>query len=316
MIPNGQSDQPDPDLTTNEIAAQLDQILAAPEFSKSKLMAGFLRFVVDETLAGRSDRIKQYTIATRVFQRDSDFDPQIDPVVRVQAAKVRRALSRHYYEEGRDAEVLIKIPKGTYVPSFSRCDPAQKATGRSAIPVTQTLPTVAVMPFQNQSGDPSQDFLATGFAEDLSTELSRFSNVDVVAYFSSQQQSSEEFDLSRVGRELNADFLVTGSLRQSEPEFRLNVHVYETASGKQIWAERFRETRAAASLWEIQDGVLLSVVARIAGRNGAIATKTVQSSRRIERASLSGYEAVLRALHYENTLRREDLLQAKQALLS
>ena len=74
--------------------AQLQRVLSAPEFVASERMTGFLGFVVNETLYGQTDRIKQYTIATKVFERDSDFNQQIDPIVRVQAAKIRRALQR------------------------------------------------------------------------------------------------------------------------------------------------------------------------------------------------------------------------------
>ncbi len=100
--------------------AQLQRILSAPEFVASERMTGFLSFVVNETLDGRADRIKQYTIATKVFERDSDFNQQIDPIVRVQAAKIRRALQRYYFEEGTDDPVRIDIPKGTYVPTLAQ----------------------------------------------------------------------------------------------------------------------------------------------------------------------------------------------------
>jgi hypothetical protein len=71
--------------------AELQRVLSAPEFVASERMTGFLSFVVNETLDGRMDWIKQYTIATKVFERDRDFNQQIDPIVRVQAVKIRRA---------------------------------------------------------------------------------------------------------------------------------------------------------------------------------------------------------------------------------
>lgn len=81
---------------------------------------GFLRYLVEQTLAGRADRLKGYTIATAVFERDGSFDAQADPVVRTEAGRLRRALERYYLVAGQCDPVLIEVPKGRYVPSFSR----------------------------------------------------------------------------------------------------------------------------------------------------------------------------------------------------
>ena len=79
----------------------------------------FLRYVVEETLAGRADRIKAYAIGTEVFERNADFDAQSDPVVRIEAGRLRRALERYYLSEGRSDPIVITIPKGAYVPHFT-----------------------------------------------------------------------------------------------------------------------------------------------------------------------------------------------------
>ena len=160
---------------SDAIRLHLDRILASPDFVSSKMMSAFLAFVVNETLGGRADRIKQYTIATSVFERDGRFDQQTDPVVRVQAAKVRRAMQRYYYEEGRSDPIRIDIPKGTYVPTFALGKRTEIQRRGQALDVP-SRPTVGVMPFENRSGDPTQDYLSSGFAEDLSTELSRFTD--------------------------------------------------------------------------------------------------------------------------------------------
>ena len=86
---------------------------------RSDRLKSFLRFVVEETLAGRADRLKAYTIALEVLGRDESFDPQNDPVVRMEAGKLRRRLERYYLGAGRDDPVRIEIPKGGYAPTFS-----------------------------------------------------------------------------------------------------------------------------------------------------------------------------------------------------
>ncbi|HET6520672.1 MAG TPA: hypothetical protein VFG47_12770 [Geminicoccaceae bacterium] len=100
------------------VRAELKRILASTEFSVSDRLRGFLRFVVDETLAGRAGRIKAFTVAVEVFGRGDGFDPQTDPVVRLEAARLRRALDHYYLVAGRDDPVRIDIPRGGYVPTF------------------------------------------------------------------------------------------------------------------------------------------------------------------------------------------------------
>ena len=74
--------------------------------------------MVEETLAGRGGRIKAYNIATEVFGRDVNFDPQLDPVVRMEARRLRRSLERFYLTEGKNSSIRIAMPKGGYVPEF------------------------------------------------------------------------------------------------------------------------------------------------------------------------------------------------------
>ena len=101
------------------IRRQLERILSSPEFHATDKMRDFLRFVIEEKLTGRSHRIKGYTVAVEVFGRDEDFDATNDPIVRIQAGRLRRALERYYLVGGVSDPILIDIPKGGYVPRFS-----------------------------------------------------------------------------------------------------------------------------------------------------------------------------------------------------
>jgi len=104
---------------SSAILDQLRRILESSDFQSSERNRRFLSYVVDETLAGRADRIKAYSVATSVFDRDDTFDPQADPIVRIEASRLRRSLDRYYLTAGRDDRVLITIPKGSYVPGFA-----------------------------------------------------------------------------------------------------------------------------------------------------------------------------------------------------
>lgn len=105
--------------------AQLVRVLESADFDGTPRERRFLKYVVDETLEGRGARIKAYSVATEVFERDSDFDPQNDPIVRIEAGRLRRALERYYLTAGVSDALVITIPKGGYVPVFAMRDVPQ-----------------------------------------------------------------------------------------------------------------------------------------------------------------------------------------------
>jgi TolB-like protein len=100
----------------------------------SPQLVSFLRFVVDAELSGRSSRIKGYTIAVEVLRRDAKFDPRLDPIVRVEAGRLRRAIDRYYRTLGVDDQVIIDLPRGGYVPTFRWRAPGAHADGAAAAP--------------------------------------------------------------------------------------------------------------------------------------------------------------------------------------
>ena len=113
-----------------EIRAALARLIASPGFSKSPQLAHFLRFIVDETLDGRGGRIKAYTIATDALGRDASFDPQSDPIVRVEAGRLRQTLAHYYANGGGNDPVVIELPRGRYVPVFRANSARRRAVTR------------------------------------------------------------------------------------------------------------------------------------------------------------------------------------------
>ena len=110
-------------MNADDVRQQLKRILGSPGFDASARNHRFLEYIVEETLAGRADRLKGVSIAIDVFGRDAMIDPQHDPVVRVEAAKLRRRLERYYLSAGREDPIRIDIPKGGYVPTFEPREP-------------------------------------------------------------------------------------------------------------------------------------------------------------------------------------------------
>jgi hypothetical protein len=108
-------------LTAEEIRAAVERVVTSPGFRRSPQLVAFLRFVVESVLGGKAGRIKSYTIGIEALRRGQGFDPQIDPIVRVEAGRLRRALASYYAGEGARRSVTIEIPLGSYVPTFCRC---------------------------------------------------------------------------------------------------------------------------------------------------------------------------------------------------
>ena len=112
-----------------QVKAELARVLGSAVFAQAGRSTEFLRFVVEETLAGRGDRLKGCAIAIGVFGKPPEFDAQTDPLVRVEAGRLRRRLIEYYHGEGRDNSVRIALPKNGYAPTFTSiaAAPAQAA---------------------------------------------------------------------------------------------------------------------------------------------------------------------------------------------
>ncbi|WP_163273133.1 hypothetical protein [Chelativorans alearense] len=106
----------------------LNRLLASEHFRASDRNKRFLKFVVDETVAGRAERIKAFTVAVDVFGRDSSFDASVDPIVRIAAGHLRRSLHDYYAAQGANDPVRITLPLGTYVPTFVIRESAPRRT--------------------------------------------------------------------------------------------------------------------------------------------------------------------------------------------
>ncbi len=120
---------PSQSLGADEVLRSLDFVLASPQFRAGPRLAGFLRFVVTTTLAGQGCRLKGYTIAVEALGRPASLDPQLDPIVRVEALRLRRALARYYAGAGAADPVVIDLPLGRYEPTFRRRVPVRRLTG-------------------------------------------------------------------------------------------------------------------------------------------------------------------------------------------
>jgi hypothetical protein len=106
------------ELDQNSVREQLNRLLANPFFSHSKRFPTFLRFVVEHTLAGEAEKIKERTLGIEIFGRDPDYDTASDPIVRVTAAEIRKRVAQYYQDPAHKGELRITLPSGSYIPQF------------------------------------------------------------------------------------------------------------------------------------------------------------------------------------------------------
>ncbi len=124
--------------TAAEIREQLERILGSQCFEQAGRSSKFLRFTADQTLAGFGDRLKGYTIAVEVFGRPADFDAQNDPLVRVEAGRLRRRLAEYYAGEGKSDQLRVDLPRGGYAVVWSYPPPAESAARLASAPDAAT----------------------------------------------------------------------------------------------------------------------------------------------------------------------------------
>jgi hypothetical protein len=188
-----------------QVKKQLERILLSERFGNSQLLSMFLRFIVEETLAGRVNAIKEYTIAITVLGRPADFNPQVDAVVRIHAGRLRRLLSEYYRTDGIDDELCIEIPKGSYVPIFkpyvkevitetASTNGHDRIVNSTAVvqPISHRKVGLVVFPFQNLSGDHANDHFVESTGEQLSLDFAKFSQISVISYHSMNKVTIEK----------------------------------------------------------------------------------------------------------------------------
>ena len=128
-VVNGSDDTP----TAEEIRSAVEHIVAGPGFRRLPHLVAFLHFLVEAVLCGRADHIKSYTIGVEALKRGERFDPQRDPIVRVEAARLRKALANSFARGGAGPPVTIEIPLGSYIPVFRRRNNHRSITNLIAI---------------------------------------------------------------------------------------------------------------------------------------------------------------------------------------
>jgi adenylate cyclase len=224
-------------LNTAIVNHHLEQALSSPLFRKAERQSRFLRFVVDAALQSPEATIKEFDIAIAVYGRRTDYDPRTDPIVRVEAARLRARL-REYYEVTPPERVRIDIPKGQYVPLFIPID------GGPVPPLVSDL-SLVVAPFRSLSPDPGDQNFCDGLTEEVVHKLAQEHRLRVITGSAAAWLEQREAPKPR--------YLLEASVRRAGAEIRLTLHLMELIGGGSMLFSNIYQATINSDIFAIQE---------------------------------------------------------------
>lgn len=232
------------------IRAEIARISGSKIFARSERLLDFLRFTVEESLAARGARLKEYVIGVEVYGRPVDYNPKIDSIVRSEAARLRAKLDEYYASEGKANPVRIRYAKGGYIPSF---ETARHMEHRPA--------TVAVLPFVNTGAAAEDEYFSDGLTDELIGALARLSNLRVIARTSVFEFKGKSIDVREIGQRLGASAIVEGTVRSFQNRVRVTAQLIDVDTGAHLCAERYE--RELRDIFAIQDELTHALAASL-----------------------------------------------------
>ena len=272
----------------------LSRIEHSASFARADRLRAFLRFVVERTLEGQLDTIKEYTIATEVCGRDPTFDPKADPIVRVDANRLRARLDAYYRLEGREDRVRIQLRKGTYVPAFTLSESSNTQQQGAAL---------VVLPFVDLGSPHNDESFAEGLTEELIHQLSRHPRLRVIARTSAFQYRGKAADVRRIAENLGVGYAVEGSVRWAGDQIRVTVQLTDVTSCTVSWSGGYE--RQLSHVFAVQNDICRNIARalemQLADSDADGLTGAVDPKAHVE---------YLKGRHFWNRRTRDSLVQA------
>ncbi|HTR36673.1 MAG TPA: hypothetical protein VMH80_12265 [Bryobacteraceae bacterium] len=332
------------------IREELNRILASQAFLAADRRARLLRFLVEESLANRAESLKESVLATEVFDRPPGYDPKIDSIVRVEMGRLRSRLTEYYSQAGARDPIRVEIPKGSYQPAFifiaTDTATAEAAAPQERVPSgTRHLPipiaigvsvalilagvlfwrfragtrpdtvSIAVLPFLNLSGESNKNYVADSLSDELTETLAESKELRVVARTSAFQFKGKSEDVREIGRALNAEAILEGSVGSRDGSYRIVVQLIRAADGYHLWSHNYETSASELSLVEVE---IAEATARslLPSRKGT--TPVIPASTRVASANPQAHDLYMRAiyqlqLHTPDSL-RESLRLSEEAV--
>lgn len=250
-------------LSPDHIRTHLAKLLKSQAFAGTERLRGFLQFIVEQNLEFPNEPLKEIIIGRELYASDGDFDPRLSAVVRVDATRLRTKLREYYASEGAGDSLTIDLPKGNYTPVFREASaPADAGEDGSR---EQAPSSIAVLPFSNLSPQ-TGDYFSDGLTEEIIHALSSIEGIRVVARASCFAMKHRNADIREIGRTLNVELVLEGSVRISGEELRATVQLVNTGNGYQVWSRRY--DRHLNDVFSVQDDIAHEIVNTLRGSTG------------------------------------------------
>ncbi len=250
-----------PALPPMEIEEELVRVLASSAFARPRRLARLLKHLVEHTLRGEEEHLKETVLGIEVFDRGQDFDPRTDPIVRIDARRLRARLSQYYSDEGAENPVLIVLEPGSYAPSFRKRN--QVESPAVSLPSLKRT-SVAVLPFVNLSDRAEYELFCEGLSEDILNRLAQHEGLRVIARTSAFQFRDPTRDPRHIAKQLRVNTLVTGSLRGGKEQVRITAQLVNAEDSTILWSQEYHQ--AAAGMLETQEMISREIAARFGSR--------------------------------------------------
>lgn len=241
-------------ISAKAIRGQLDRVLRSKAFQQVDRLKRFIDFIVREGAAGRGGDLKEYVIGVYAFDKNPQFDPRTDPIVRVHARRLRARLLRYYLEEGQHDEVVIELPKGGYAPTFRRRETATRH-GVSLDTVAAGPNTIAVFPFADHSPGATLDRFCRGLRDEIVHALTSLRSLRVVT--SNDDIAGTADRLTRT----EAALIISGSVRDAGDHVRVTTQLLDSTRHYYLWSEA--TDAALADAVATQEAIARTVMARL-----------------------------------------------------
>ncbi len=275
------------------------KVASSAMFADSQRMARFLRFAVEQTLQGNGARLKEIVIGAEVFDRGSAYDPRLDPIVRVEARRLRSKLQAYYDGEGKDDELIIEIPKGTYQPVFK---PRSQVATTPAVP--QTSVAIVILPFANLDPEPEQQYFSDGLTEELIHALTRIPELRVIAWNTATHFRAEQ-DIATIRTRLGVSYVLRGAVRRTGQRLRITAQLIDACTGQYLWSETYN--REVLDVFVIQEQIALVIVNALKLRLGDSAPAALSGH---PQRSLECYNLCLKGRYHAKERTAEGLRRA------
>lgn len=298
----------------SELRAHLERILASKSFARSESLSSFLRFVVEETLAGRGGRLQGRTIATQALGRSKKFNAKADPIVSIQASRLRRALDAYYDHEGRDEIIRVRLPKGGYQPRFERMDVSVTPTEGGPTAPSPRGPRVAVIPLIDLDQRDANEYFGVGLTQELVAAIASFRELTVLDVPPLNNGDSVADLARRLARQAGVRFVLSGTFRKDDNSIVLRVQLRDASTAEVIWTEKIRLDQSASQLLDLEEDIADRVGKTVAENYGVISRRMTIEAHKRPVEELSVYDAVLRFRHYQFVVTNEARDRAIDAL--